>query len=154
MLRQLRSGLGNREMHKVLLISVDGWKEEVALCSVSLRACVDFFDKRPWWKQTWIIQEVCNSSLVITVCIGKLYLLLGTLFTMWLSHESALGPKVNEDLIVADAFSYAIQQSRSFTWLVRPLHNPILIINRERASFRMGTEEAHSLSTLTRIFRG
>ena len=73
---------------------------------------------------------------------------------MWLSHESALGPKVNEDLIVADAFSYAIQQSRSFTWLVRPLHNPILIINRERASFRMGTEEARSLSTLTRIFRG
>jgi hypothetical protein len=55
--RQLWSGLGNREMHKVQLISVNGWKEEVAQYSVGLRACVDPFDKRPWWKRTWIIHS-------------------------------------------------------------------------------------------------
>jgi len=55
--------------------------EELAQHSEGFQACGELFHQRPWWKRTWIIQEVLHTNPV-KVCIGKLRMGLDDLYYM------------------------------------------------------------------------
>lgn len=121
--------------------------DEAARHAEGFQACDDLFNKRPWWKRTWIIQEVYHRNPVL-VHIGKLRIGLDDLFDMW--SEYLTQSQVIDYLHDVDDPPY----SQLLLHFMRIIPHPTYTLRRERARLEERLDDLHNLSVLTGLFRG
>jgi hypothetical protein len=114
-------------------------KEEFTQHSEEFQACDDLFNKRPWWRRTWIVQEVYHTNPV-EVYIGRLRIGLDTIAEMWTLYFTNVLERQKLSGNIYDITPLSILQ-------------PIYIISRERQRLKERDTEPYTLSVLIGMFR-